>query len=222
VQAIRIVLADDHPVVRAGIRTLLEKAPGLVVVGEADDGMAALRLVAELSPDVLLLDMELPGHTGVEVARQLQAAGSPVRVLALSAYDDSQFIFGLLASGAAGYLTKDEVPQRIVDAVRGVARDEGGWLSRRVMEKVLQRQRAGKVPGAAEAASLTTREREVLRLVAKGQGNEQVAATLHMSEGTVKNHVTTIYSKLRLRTRAEAVAWAWQQGLMNDGSDTGE
>src|SRR5436305_11272734 len=104
--AIRIVLVDDHPVVRAGIRHLLEQAPDLAVVGEAGEGATALRLATELAPDVLLLDLELPGLSGVEVARRLQTAGSPVRILGLSAHDDPQYIFGLLASGAAGYLTK--------------------------------------------------------------------------------------------------------------------
>jgi DNA-binding NarL/FixJ family response regulator len=139
---IRVALADDHQVVRIGVRSMLEKALDIVVVGEASDGAEALRLVAELAPDILLLDVEMPGMSGVEVARRLQASGSPVRVLALSAYDDAQYIAGLLASGAAGYLTKDEAIELIVDAVRGVARGERGWLSTRV------RSSAGKaVPG---------------------------------------------------------------------------
>src|SRR5947207_4195665 len=153
--AIRVVLVDDHPVVRAGIRHLLEQAPDLTVAGEASDGVEALHLAAELAPDVLLLDMELPGLSGVEVARRLQAAGSPVRVLALSAHDDPQYIFGLLTSGAAGYLTKDEAPQTIVEAVRGVARGEKGWLSRRVTAKVMQRERAAHQTGLSPTASLS-------------------------------------------------------------------
>jgi DNA-binding NarL/FixJ family response regulator len=140
--SIRVALADDHQVVRIGVRSILEKAPDIVVVGEANNGMGALRLVSELAPDILLLDIEMPGMTGVEVARYLQASGSPVRVLALSAYDDAQYIAALLASGAAGYLTKDEAMDMIVDAVRGVARGEQGWLSARL------RSSAGKVaPG---------------------------------------------------------------------------
>jgi DNA-binding NarL/FixJ family response regulator len=140
--SIRVALADDHQVVRIGVRSMLEKAPDIVVVGEANDGAGALRLVAELSPDILLLDVEMPGMTGVEVARRLQASGSPVRVLALSAYDDESYIAALLASGAAGYLTKDDAMEMLVDAVRGVARGEQGWLSARV------RSSAGKVvPG---------------------------------------------------------------------------
>jgi DNA-binding NarL/FixJ family response regulator len=113
----RVVLADDHPIVRASIRRLLEKAGDIEVVGEAGDGIETIRLVEELSPDVLLLDVEMPGIKGFEVARRLRAAGATVRILALSAYDDKQYILAMLASGAAGYLTKEEAPQTIIHAV---------------------------------------------------------------------------------------------------------
>lgn len=209
--SIRVVLADDHPVVRRGIRSLLEQAPDVAVVGEASDGAEALRLVETLAPDVLLLDMEMPGLSGVDVARRLHAAEAPVRVLALSAYDDEQYIFGLLDSGAAGYLTKDEAPTTIVEAVRGVAHGEEGWISRRAAAKIVHRRRHAL---EAATASLSDREREVLRLVARGLSNSEIADTLFIAEGTVKNHVTHIYAKLDLRTRAEAVAWAWQHGLV--------
>ncbi len=116
---IRVVLADDHPVVRVGIRERLAQAPTITVVGEASDGHEALHLVETLQPDILVLDMELPGKSGVEVARALQATQAPVKVLALSAYDDAHYIFGLLASGAAGYLTKDEAVATIIEAVEG-------------------------------------------------------------------------------------------------------
>ena len=213
IPSIRIVLADDHPVVRRGIRSMLEKASDLVVVGEAGGGEEALRLVDHLAPDVLLLDMEMPDISGLEVARRLLADGSPVHVLALSAYDDEQYIFGLLDHGAAGYLTKDEAPSTIVEAVRGVARGEKGWISRRVANKLVRRKRM-----ALEAATsaLSDREREVLRLMGRGYNNTRIAETLFISEGTVKNHVTHIYDKLNLRTRAEAVAWAWQHGLVSN------
>jgi DNA-binding NarL/FixJ family response regulator len=118
----RVVLADDHPIVRASIRRLLEKAGDIVVVGEASDGIETIRLVKELAPDVLLLDVEMPGMKGYEVARRLQAAGAPVRILALSAYDDKQYILAMLASGATGYLLKEEAPLTIVRAVREVVR----------------------------------------------------------------------------------------------------
>jgi DNA-binding NarL/FixJ family response regulator len=117
----RVVLADDHPIVRASIRRLLEKAGDIEVVGEAGNGIETIRLVEELSPDVLLLDVEMPGMKGFEVARRLRAAGTTVRILALSAYDDKQYILAMLASGAAGYLTKEEAPQAIIHAIREAA-----------------------------------------------------------------------------------------------------
>jgi DNA-binding NarL/FixJ family response regulator len=208
---IRIVLADDHPVVRSGIRTMLEKAADFVVVGEASNGLDALALVEQLAPDVLLLDMEMPGMAGLDVARRLHTNGSPVRVLALSAHDDEQYIFGLLDHGASGYLTKDEAPSTIIEAIRGVAHGEDGWISRRVAGKLVQRKR---MTLEAATAALSDRERDVLRLMGHGYDNIHIAETLFISEGTVKNHVTHIYSKLNLRTRAEAVAWAWQHGLI--------
>ncbi len=132
----RIVLADDHAGVRAGIRLLLQKVSDIVVIGEASDGIEALRLAQELVPDILVLDMEMPGLNGVEVARRLQAVGSPVRILAVSAYDDKYYILGLFASGAAGYLLKDEAPEILIEAIRGVARGEQGWVSRRVAAQI--------------------------------------------------------------------------------------
>lgn len=203
--AIRVVLADDHPLFRRGVRGLLDAAGGIEVVGEAATGTDALALVRRLGPDVLLLDMEMPGMTGVEVARALHAAGDAVAVLVLSAYDDEPYVRELLDRGAAGYLTKEEAPERIVEAVRGVAAGQRGWLSRGI---------AAPAPRAPEPASLSAREREVLGLIAEGLDNATVARRLFLSESTVKNHVTNIYDKIAVRTRAEAVAWAWRHGLV--------
>ena len=217
--AIRIVLADDHPVVRDGVRLLLERDPELVVVGEAGDGAGALRLVADLLPDVLVLDMALPDMDGVEVARRLRESGSPVRVLGLSAHDDEEYIGGLLATGAAGYLTKDEARERIVEAVRGVARGETGWLSRRVAARLMARE----VVSSADTlpvTDLSAREREVLRLVARGRDNAQIAAALGIAAATVRKHVETIFGKLGVHKRSEAVAWAWARGVVSDSSGT--
>lgn len=221
-ETIRVVLADDHPVLRSGVRSALDRAPGIEVVGEGSDGEDALRLAQELRPDVLLLDMEMPRKPGVEVARELTDAGSPVRVLALSAYDDEEYVLGLLSTGAAGYLTKEEAPQTIVEAVRGVARGEEGWLSRRATARVVrQTGRSAQGSPRVRAPMLSERELEVLRLLAKGSDNTRIAAVLYISEGTVKNHITNIYAKAGLRSRAEAVAWAWQSGLARRGSVPG-
>ena len=206
---IRVVLTDDHPVVRSGIRQLLEKTADIVVVGEASDGPEALRLVSELLPDVLLLDMEMPGETGVQVARQLQVAGSPVRILALSAYDDEQYIVGLLASGAAGYLTKEQALETIAEAVRGVAHGEDGWLSRRAAAQMAAWARKG----PSHTNGLTEREIDVMRLAARGWTNDHIAEALTISERTVRFHLTNVYTKLGVGTRGAAIAWAVREGL---------
>jgi DNA-binding NarL/FixJ family response regulator len=133
---IRVVLADDHAQVRAGIRNLLSRAADIEVMGEADNGAQALHLVQELAPDVLVLDMEMPGLKGPDVARQLKAEAAPVRILALSAYEDREFVFSMLNNGAAGYLLKGDAPAMLVDAVRGVSRGETGWISPKVAAKI--------------------------------------------------------------------------------------
>lgn len=201
---IRVLLADDHPIVRSGIRALLERASDIEVVGEALDGDQVLALVGELAPDVLLLDMQMPGMNGVEVARQLQEAATQVRILALSAYDDERYIEGLLNCGAAGYLTKEEALDTIVEAVRGVARGEEGWLSRSVTAKVVRNRRAGN--------ELSERERDVLRMLAKGRSNGQIALELGIAERTVRFHLHNIYDKLNLSGRGEVIAWAVRKG----------
>jgi DNA-binding NarL/FixJ family response regulator len=132
----RVILVDDHPAVRNGVRRILESAPDIKVVGEAGNGADGLRLVEELVPDVLLLDMEMPGMNGIDVAHRLQEDDSPVPILALSAFDDRQYVEGMLANGAAGYLVKEEAGEFLVEAVRGVARGWQGWTSPRVASKI--------------------------------------------------------------------------------------
>lgn len=207
---IRVLLADDHPIVRTGIRTMLQGATDIDVVAEAKSGAEALALVEQLQPDILLLDMEMPGMSGVDVAKKLKVMDSAVRVLALSAYDDAQYVRNLLASGAAGYLTKEEAPEMILDAVRGVARGEEGWLSRRAVAKVTAWARQDQDDGG----KITEREQEVLSLVVAGKTNQEIALALRISEKTVEKHVGSILSKLNVASRVEAAVQAVQRGLV--------
>lgn len=212
--AIRVVIADDHTLVREGIRERLNQEEDIQVVGDAARGEEALNLAESLLPDILLLDMEMPGLSGPEVARRLKSRRAGVRILALSAYDDADYVEELLASGAAGYLTKDETLTTIVAAVRGIADGDEGWLSRSVAARMMRIRRDG---GTAEDAAhpLSDREVEVLRTVAKGLTNQQAAAHLFISENTVRNHLANIYNKLDVHNRAEAAAWAWKNGLID-------
>ncbi|WP_456425011.1 response regulator [Rhodocaloribacter sp.] len=215
--AIRVVLADDHPITRQGLRTALEAAADITVLGEAADGETALRLARTLTPDVLLLDVEMPRMTGVEVAERLRAAASPVRVLILSAYDDEEYVYGLLDCGVSGYLMKEEAEAHlIVEAIRGIARDDGElWISPSLATKLIRRKIRRKPD---HSGNLSAREREVLRLVALGHDNQQIADLLFISKHTVKNHIDKIKNqKIGVRTRTELAAWAWQQGLVKPG-----
>jgi DNA-binding NarL/FixJ family response regulator len=206
---IRVILADDHPVVRSGIRALVERAPDINVIGEASSGTEAVQMVTDYTPDVLLLDMEMPDMSGLEVAQHLQSIGSRVRVLALSAYADEQYVLGVLESGAVGYLTKDEAPTTIVEAVRGVARGERGWMSRRATAQL-----TASLWEDRKKHALTPRELDVLQLVALGRKNRQIALELQISEKTVEKHLGEIYSKLGVESRVAAVRSALDKGLI--------
>jgi DNA-binding NarL/FixJ family response regulator len=209
-EKISVVIADDHPITRAGIRKFLEKAPDIEVVGEASDGESALSLVKEFKPDVLLLDMEMPGKKGLDVARELQEAGSPVKILALSTYDDKQYIFGLLSTGAAGYLVKDEVPQTIVEAVRGVAQGQQGWISRKVAAVIS----AWTAEDPSQESQLSSRELEVLKLVVDGKTNQEIGLEIGISPKTVEKHLESVYSKLHVASRVEAAVLAIKEGIV--------
>lgn len=207
---IKVVLADDHPVVRTGIRNLLARSADIQVVGEASTGEEALRLCDTLAPDVLLLDMELPGIKGVEVAQRINQARSGTRILALSAYDDKHYIQELLENGASGYLMKEEAPDTIIDAIRGVAQGEQGWVSRRVAAQMSVWMRED----YPDSNHLTKREMEVLRLVVDGKTNQGIGVTLGISEKTVEKYLEAVFSKLNVSSRVEAAVYAVREGMI--------
>jgi len=207
---IRVFIADDHPVVRQGIRNLIDSAVGMSVVGEADSGPAALQMIEKLVPDLVLLDMEMPDLSGVDVIQRLKEAKAPVRVLGLSSYDDIEFITQLLSFGAAGYLLKDEVPEYIVEAIRGVARGETGWVSRKVAAKLSQILQKNKEVNS----NLTPREMNVLRLVVEGKTNAEIGFNLGISDKTVEKHLEAIFRKMDVASRVEAAVMAVRDKLV--------
>lgn len=206
-----MVLAEDHHVVRAAIASLLSKEADIQVVGEVPEAMELVPRVEELKPDVLILDAHMPGHKVIESARALRARYPDVRILVLSAYNRREYVVGMLGAGAVGYVLKDDPPETLAAAVRAVA---GGkqWLSPRVTE-LLVRSAAGRDKRLVE--ELTDREAEVLRLMAAGYKNERIAEALRITEQTVKNHVRSIFGKLGVETRVEAVLWAIAQGWVS-------
>jgi DNA-binding NarL/FixJ family response regulator len=209
---IRVVLADDHAVVRKGIREFLEEENDITVVAEAADGEEAVALVGERHPDVAVLDIQMPGMTGIEATRRIKAENPDVRVLILTAYDDHPYIFALLQTGASGYILKTADSSELVEAVRAVYRGESA-LDPAVTRKVVQQLTRGRPLGAqAMVEALTEREIEVLHLVAKGLTNKAIGQALGISDRTVQGHLANIYGKLGVSSRTEAVTEGLRQG----------
>jgi len=216
-QTIRVVLADDHAVVRKGILEFLEAEDDISVVGEAADGQQALDLVAEHDPDVAVLDIQMPGLSGIEATRRIKAAYPDVRVLVLTAYDDDPYIFALLQAGASGYVLKTADSAELVRAVRTVYQGESA-LDPAVAHKVVQHLASGRPLGAQTTVeALTERETEILRLVAEGLTNKAVGQALGISDRTVQGHLANIYGKLQVGSRTEAVTEALKQGWITIG-----
>jgi len=205
-EPIRILLVDDHPALRVGLRVLLDQADDIQVVGEAGDTEEALREIAGQQPDVVVLDCQLPGGGGASVAAEARARGWSARVLALSSYADDGYVRGMVEAGAVGYLLKDEAPATIVSAVRAAARGQT-WFSPAIENKIAAWER-GELPGG-----LTERELEVLRLVAAGLGNKQIARQLNITVRTANFHVGNILQKLGAVSRVEAAIWARENGI---------
>lgn len=205
---IRVVMADDHPIVRDGIRALLETSDQLEVVGEASSGHEALEMVERFQPDVLLLDMEMPDMTGVEVARRLKKKRAKVRILVLSAYNDPHYIRSVLANGASGYLTKDEAPEFVLEAITGVWRGQEGWLSRKVAAQMMLWTRE-----EPKDLGLTQREMQVLRGVVDAKTNQEIGYSLGISDKTVEKHMESIFGKMGVTSRVEAAVRAVREEI---------
>lgn len=213
----RVLVADDHALVRSGIVGLLEAAD-LEVVGEAGDGAAAVEAARMLRPDVVLMDIRMPGMDGIEATARIAAAADPPRVLVLTTFDLDEYVYRALEAGASGFLLKDAPPERLVDGVRTVARGEA-LLAPALTRRLIERYLAAPAPGVASdpAADLTPREREVWLLLARGLSNQEVGQRLFLSEATVKAHVTRLLAKLGVRDRVQAVVAAYESGLVQPG-----
>ncbi len=211
-EVIRVLIVDDHPVVRQGLRSFLSTREGIEVVGEADDGEAALVEVERLQPDVVLMDLVMPGGGGVSAIRRIAELYPEVRALVLTSFSSEDDVIPAVAAGAAGYLLKDVAPRELEAAVRAVHRREG-LLSPQVVSRVMEEVARGAI-SPSPLAELTPRELEVLRLLAGGRSNKALAAELFVSERTVKTHVSNILAKLRLSDRTQAALWAVRNGLV--------
>ncbi|WP_455432746.1 response regulator [Streptosporangium soli] len=204
---IRLIIVDDHPIVRDGLRGMFTGEPGFEVAGEAADGARAVSLAEELRPDVILMDLRMPGTDGVTAIRRLAERGNPARILVLTTYDMDSDVLPAIEAGATGYLLKDALPEELVRAVRAAARGEA-VLSPSVATRLIGQVRAPSDP-------LSARELEVLALIARGSTNREAASRLFISEATVKTHLLHIYAKLGVNDRAAAVAVAFERGLFN-------
>jgi DNA-binding NarL/FixJ family response regulator len=214
---IRVVLVDDDAMVRTGLRLILSAAPDIEVVGEAADGSAASVVVRRERPDVVLLDVRMPGVDGLTAARDLLAdAAAPWRVVMLTTFDLDEYVYAALAAGASGFLLKDVPPERLVAAVRQV--HDGDVLLAPDITRRLVARYAQPRGGPDPLAPLTHRERDVLALIARGLSNVEIASALHLGEATVKTHVGRILAKLDLRDRAQAVVAAYEAGLVRPGT----
>jgi DNA-binding NarL/FixJ family response regulator len=216
---IRVALVDDEAMVRVGLRMVLSAEPDLEVVGEAADGGAAVDMVAETSPDVVLMDVRMPGVDGIEGARRVLAATPDVKVVVLTTFDEDEYVEAALRAGVSGFLLKVAPPERLVDAVRTVA-SGGGLLDPSVTVRVIESFATvapARVQRSARLDSLTERERDVLRLIGRGMSNAEIAAELYLGETTVKTHVSNVLAKLGVRDRVQAVVAAYESGHVRPG-----
>jgi DNA-binding NarL/FixJ family response regulator len=214
---IRVLLADDQAMVRGGLRLILEDQPDITVVAEAADGVEAVTLARRLRPDVSLVDIRMPRLDGIEVTRALAgpAVADPLRVVIITTFDLDEYVYGALRAGAVGFILKDAGPALLVEAVRAASTGDA-LISPSITVRLLKHLAPTKAPAVAKpAVPLSEREIEVIRVIAKGRTNQEIAAELFISLSTVKSHLASIQAKLGLRNRVETAAWAWECGLMD-------
>lgn len=220
---IGVLLVDDQALVRTGFRMILGAQPDLRVLGEAADGDTAVARAAELAPDVVLMDIHMPGLDGIAATERITAHRPDTRILVLTTFELDEYVVAALRAGASGFLTKDVTPEELVDAVRVVHRGEA-VVAPKLLTRLLGTLLTPAAPGPRVPdglAALTDREREVLTLIARGLSNTEIADTLGVSGSTVKNHVTSLFAKLGVRDRAQAVIVAYESGLITPGGGVG-
>jgi DNA-binding NarL/FixJ family response regulator len=213
---IRVVLADDQPLVRAGLRMLIGQTPDIEVTGEAGTGAEAVRLARDAGPDVIVMDIRMPGMDGIEATQLITSGGMDARVLVLTTFDDDEYVYGSLRAGASGFLVKDMALDDILAAIRVVAAGDAiiaPGVTRRLIGQFTGEFRSGRQP--RELTGITDREREVLRLVGLGMSNAEIAAALYITPGTAKTHVARLLAKLGARDRVQLVITAYETGLVS-------
>lgn len=211
--AITILLVDDHQMVRLGLKAFIQTLPDLQVIAEAGSGEEAVQAAAEFAPDVVLMDLVLPGMDGVEATRQVKKVSPRSQIIVLTSYADDEYIFPAIRAGALSYVLKDIDPDDLADAIRRADAGEA-VINPRVAARMVKELRGSREEGINPFSELTDREFEVLRLIAGGKSNQEIAAALVISEKTVKSHVTNIFSKLHLSDRTKAAVMAWQSGIV--------
>lgn len=221
-EKIRVMITDDHSIVRKGIRALLATEPGIEVIGEAADGLEAVDLAGKLQPDVILMDMVMPKLDGIEAIRRITAKRQSTRILVLTSFAADEKVFPAIKAGALGYLLKDSSPQELVEAIQRVHQGQAS-LHPAIARKLLDEMARGGGKQQPSPDALTEREIDVVRLLARGYSNKQIADEMVISEATVRTHVSNILSKLHLASRTEAALYALREGLASlDSSDTPE
>lgn len=210
-QEIRILIVDDHDIVREGQRALIESEPGMELVGEAKDGIEAVDLASRLQPDVILMDLHMPKKDGIEATTEIKCENPESRILVLTSFNDDEKVYAAIKAGAMGFLLKDSSPQKILKAIRKVYQGETS-IGPRIAQKLMREiQRTSDSPPTEEP--LTIREMEVIKLIAEGLSNQEIAERLVISERTVRTHVTNILGKLHLANRTQAALYALREGL---------